>query len=82
MNSLLPEHLAQVSRREFLQIAAAGMLAGLFHAFMPHRNIVQAGDTSPRIGRVLNDAVAVYEKPTYDSRFIKMFYKVHNRFDQ
>jgi hypothetical protein len=75
MNNLHSEHLAQVSRREFLQLAAAGMLAGLFHSFIPPLNSVQAGDSAPRIGRVLNDAVAVYEKPSYDSRFIKMFYK-------
>ena len=75
MDTLLPAHLNQVSRREFLQLAAAGLLAGLFHAFVPSHQTVQAGDTAPRIGRVLDDAVAVYEKPTYTSSFIKMFYK-------
>ena len=75
MNSLFPGQLSQVSRREFLRLAGAGMMAGLFTAFIPSGNKVDAGDTTPRIGRVLNDAVAVYEKPTYKSKFIKMFYK-------
>lgn len=65
MNSLFPGQLSQVSRREFLRLAGAGMMAGLFTAFNPSVNKVDAGDTTPRIGRVLNDAVAVYEKPTY-----------------
>ncbi|HQN04009.1 MAG TPA: L,D-transpeptidase [Anaerolineaceae bacterium] len=75
MNNLFFDHLSQISRREFLRLAGTGMLAGLFTAFIPSGNKALAGDTTPRIGRVLNDAVAVYEKPTYTSKFIKMFYK-------
>ncbi len=75
MDTLSQHHLSQLTRREFLKLTAGGLLAGLFYSFLTPVSTALAGDASPRIGRILNDAVAVYEKPSYNSRFIKMFYK-------
>jgi hypothetical protein len=75
VNTLFNNQLSQISRREFLKLTSAGMLAVLFSAFLPEAIPVKAGDPTQRLGRILNDAVGVYEKPSFNSSFIKMLYK-------
>ncbi|NPV56978.1 MAG: L,D-transpeptidase [Anaerolineae bacterium] len=77
MNTIDRLQLQQISRREFLQLAAAGMLALLFS---PKTTFASAGQLNPaiqipRLGRVLVNNLKLYERPSLKSKAIKTYYK-------
>jgi hypothetical protein len=60
--------IRQLSRREFLQLGAYGLLSAL----LPRRK--QVGDTNaPEFGRVMDDAVLVYSEPSFNSTTDQVF---------
>lgn len=87
MNTLFSRDLEQLSRREFLRWLQRG-LGGLLTAFLIESAqgsasaaaAAPAGDFSeneppPEKGRVLNNSLAVYEKPSFSSKLVNMYWR-------
>ena len=77
MDTLDRWYLEQISRREFLRLAAAGMLAVLFQLKAKAMSAQAAGGSIqiPRLGRVLFNNLRLYERPSLKSKVIKTYYK-------
>ncbi|MDH5607538.1 MAG: hypothetical protein OEY93_11715, partial [Anaerolineae bacterium] len=67
MNTL-PSLLPQISRREFLQLSAFGMLGLL----LPQRATAASGGFTP-FGRVMEKSVYLYDSPSYQSTALRSF---------
>jgi len=66
-----------LSRREFLKLSGASLLA-LFTLSVPkptHANQIQHLDDSPTMGRIVTNDVSVYDQPTLDGTVLKKYYK-------
>lgn len=83
MNTLYGPDLEQLSRREFLRWSQKGLL-GLFlvplleRAEGKERLVMNADDSTeeiPEKGRVLDNTLSVYSKPSFSSKLVTMYWR-------
>lgn len=83
METLYPNDLAGLSRREFLRWAGRG-LSGLFGALVLERAVGKERLVTrecweearlPELGRVLDNSLAVYKEPSFSSELVNMYWR-------
>lgn len=78
MQTLYPEHLQGITRREFLKLAGATLLS-LFISTLDYQHIFGNSlldlDTELPNGRILENKTILYDRPSFSGKVLKMYWK-------